>query len=151
MQITHQADYATRAVLYLAQQKKEKHVATGKIAREQNIPPSFLAKIVSQLSIAGILNTSRGAHGGIWLARDPEDITLLEVVEAIDGPIRLNICSDGKGECSLEETCLLHPIWREAQDQLIAKLQSTNFTQLIANDPSNQAVTQLANYEEPRT
>jgi Rrf2 family protein len=136
MQITHQADYATRAILYLAQHGKDRHIATGKIAREQKIPPSFLAKIVSQLSIAGILNTSRGAHGGIWLARDPEDISLLEVVEAIDGPIRLNICSDGAGECSLEETCQLHPIWREAQDQLVTKLKNTNFNQLIAIDIS---------------
>jgi Rrf2 family protein len=140
MQITHQADYATRAILYLAQREKGKHIATGKVAKEQKIPSSFLAKIVSQLSIAGILQTSRGAHGGIWLARDPEDITLLEVVEAIDGPIRLNVCSDSSGECTLEDDCPMHPVWCEAQDQLITKLKSTNFTQLASKSPSNQTV-----------
>ena len=51
------------------------------------IPPSFLAKIISQLSIAGLLHTSRGARGGVTLAREPKDITLLEVIEAIDGPL----------------------------------------------------------------
>jgi len=151
MQITHQADYATRAILYLAQQGKDQHIATGKIAREQKIPPSFLAKIVSQLSIAGILNTSRGAHGGIWLARDPDDITLLDVVEAIDGPIRLNVCSTSEGECSLEESCLIHPVWCEAQDQLVAKLKNTNFTQLIVNDQANQVKDQSVNYEKPQS
>src|SRR5678815_3687178 len=92
MQITRQADYAVRAVLHLARMGNNDRAATSTIAKEQNIPPSFLAKIISQLSIAGLLHTSRGARGGVTLARDPKDITLLEVVEAIDGPIQLNEC-----------------------------------------------------------
>ena len=87
MQITRQADYAVRAVLYLAHLDDSERAATSTVAKEQHIPPSFLAKIISQLSIAGLLHTSRGARGGVTLAREPKDITLLEVVEAIDGPI----------------------------------------------------------------
>ena len=87
MQITRQADYAVRAVLYLAHLDASECAATSTVAQEQHIPPSFLAKIISQLSIAGLLHTSRGARGGVTLAREPKDITLLEVVEAIDGPI----------------------------------------------------------------
>ena len=60
--------------------------------REMKIPPSFLAKIISQLSIAGLLHTSRGARGGVTLARAPGEISMLDVVEAIDGPILLNEC-----------------------------------------------------------
>ncbi len=87
MQITRQADYAVRAVLYLAQLGQDRRASTSQIAQEQQIPPSFLAKIVSQLSVAGLLQTSRGARGGVSLARTPDQISLLEVVEAIDGPI----------------------------------------------------------------
>src|SRR4030042_1522260 len=99
MQITRQADYAIRAVLYLARLGSSQRAATSQVAQAQRIPPSFLAKIISQLSIAGLLHTSRGARGGVTLARDPEDITLLEVVEAIDGPIQLNECIGPDGTC----------------------------------------------------
>ena len=99
MQITRQADYAVRAVLYLARQENAERAATSAIAKEQRIPPSFLAKIISQLSIAGLLHTSRGARGGVTLAREAKDISLLEVVEAIDGPIQLNECAGDENNC----------------------------------------------------
>ena len=92
MQITRQADYAVRAVHYLATLESGSRAATSQIAEKKHIPPSFLAKIISQLSVAGLLHTSRGARGGVSLARDPEEISLLDVVEAIDGPIMLNEC-----------------------------------------------------------
>ena len=98
MQITRQADYAVRAVYHLSQLEPGERAATSQIAEEQQIPPSFLAKIVSQLSIAGLLQTSRGARGGVSLAKSPEEISLLEVVEAIDGPILLNVCVTGNGK-----------------------------------------------------
>src|SRR5512133_2830542 len=104
MQITRQADYAVRAVLHLAR-NGDQRVATNIIAEEQRIPPSFLAKIVSQLSIAGLLHTSRGARGGVTLAREPKEISLLEVIEAIDGPIQLNECVGNDGVCTFEEDC----------------------------------------------
>lgn len=132
MQITRQADYATRAVLQLAQAGNNKHLSTSDVAKEQNIPQSFLPKIISQLSIAGILQTSRGAHGGIRLAREPKNITLLEVIEAIDGPIHLNVCVSGEGLCLLEENCQLQSVWCDIKNELIAKLKNANFGQLIA-------------------
>lgn len=131
MQITRQADYAVRAVLYLARLGSEQRAATSQVAQEQRIPPSFLAKIISQLSIAGLLHTSRGARGGVTLAREPKDISLLEVVEAIDGPILLNECVGGDGTCSFEEECPLRPVWCEAQGELIARLRGTTFAQLM--------------------
>lgn len=132
MQITRQADYATRAVLYLARNRNGKRVATSQVAKEQQIPSSFLAKIISQLSIAGLLHTSRGAHGGIALARNPEQITLLQVIEAIDGPIHLNICVGKEGVCSFEDNCPIQLVWCDAQNELITKLRNTNFAELIA-------------------
>ena len=131
MQITRQADYAVRAVLYLAKIGPEMRAATSQIALEQQIPPSFLAKIVSQLSVAGLLQTSRGARGGVSLARSPEQISLLEVVEAIDGPILLNECVGGNGACTFGDNCPMQPIWCDAQSGLVQRLRSTTFDTFI--------------------
>ncbi len=132
MQITRQADYAVRAVLYLARLDNTERAATSTVAQKQRIPPSFLAKIISQLSIAGLLHTSRGARGGVTLAREPQDITLLEVIEAIDGPIELNECVGEDASCAFDGDCPLRPVWCEAQKELVARLKSTNFQQLLA-------------------
>ncbi len=131
MQITRQADYAVRAVLYLTRLGVGNKAATSKIAQDQHIPPSFLAKIVSQLSIAGLLHTSRGAHGGVTLARNPEDISLLDVVEAIDGPIRLNECVHADGMCAFADDCPLTSIWQDAQHDLVTRLGGANFAQFV--------------------
>ena len=133
MQITRQADYAVRAVLYLANNGEERS-ATSQVAQEQNIPPSFLAKIISQLSIAGLLHTSRGARGGVTLARQPDEISLLEVIEAIDGPIQLNECAGENGTCNFDSDCPLRPVWCEAQEDLVNRLKGTNFAQLMEKE-----------------
>jgi Rrf2 family protein len=130
MQITRQADYAIRAVRYLSKLGADKRAATSTVAKEMKIPPSFLAKIVSQLSIAGLLNTSRGARGGVMLARDAKDISLLDVVEAIDGPILLNQCVGHPGECEFADDCAMHPIWMDAQQMLTQRLGETSFAKL---------------------
>ena len=134
MQITRQADYAMRAVAYLANLGPQQRAATSQIAEEQQIPPSFLAKIVSQLSVAGLLQTSRGARGGVSLARSPEDISFLEVVEAIDGPILLNECVIDGSACTFGETCLLRPVFCDAQADLVNRLESTSFLTVIATN-----------------
>lgn len=132
MQITRQADYAVRAVLHLARMGNTERAATSTVAKEQNIPPSFLAKIISQLSIAGLLHTSRGARGGVTLAREPQEITLLEVVEAIDGPIQLNECVGSDGVCTFDDNCPIKPVWCNAQEELVQRLKNTNFGDLLA-------------------
>ena len=133
MQITRQADYAVRAVLYLAKLGADQRAATSQIAQEQLIPPSFLAKIVSQLSVAGLLQTSRGARGGVSLAKSPKDISVLEVVEAIDGPILLNECVSSSGVCAFGDECLMRPIWCDTQAQLVARLKNTTFAEILGN------------------
>jgi len=134
MQITRQADYAVRAVAYLSKLGDDKRAATSHIAEEQQIPPSFLAKIVSQLSVAGLLHTSRGARGGVSLARDPEEISLLEVVEAIDGPILLNECVSDHGVCVFGDSCSIRPVWCDAQAELVSTLRTTTFDKLVNGD-----------------
>ncbi|MBN1302791.1 MAG: Rrf2 family transcriptional regulator [Anaerolineales bacterium] len=137
MQITRQADYAVRAVLYLARLGTSQRAATSQVAQKQSIPPSFLAKIISQLSIAGLLHTSRGARGGVTLARDPQEITLLEVIEAIDGPIQLNECVVENSICNFDSDCPLRPVWQAAQRDLVARLKGTNFASLLEEDKSS--------------
>ncbi len=131
MQITRQADYAMRAVAYLAKIGEDQRAATSQIADDQKIPPSFLAKIVSQLAVAGLLQTSRGARGGVSLARSPEEISVLEVVEAIDGPILINECVIDSGTCTFGDTCALRPVFCAAQADLVERLDTTSFSTVI--------------------
>jgi Rrf2 family protein len=132
MQITRQADYALRAMLYLARLDQNQRAATNQIANSQKIPPSFLAKIISQLSIAGLIHTSRGARGGVSLARPAEDISVLDVVEAIDGPIGLNECTLNNDACNVGEKCPIHDIWCESQTELVNRLRTTTFATFVA-------------------
>ena len=130
MQITRQADYALRAMFYLSKLEPSVRAATSLIANEQRIPPSFLAKIISQLSIAGLIHTSRGARGGVSLARPPENISILEVVEAIDGPLTLNECTHSIEGCPFGENCPIRPVWCDVQSELVERLRNTSFAAL---------------------
>lgn len=143
MQITRQADYAVRAVLYLATIEPHGRATTAQIAHEQHIPPTFLAKIISQLSAAGVVRAIRGANGGVALAHPADEITLLEIVEAIDGPITLNSCLNDPTSCPLNGDCPVCNVWREAQDSLTAYLRATNFGMLARAQASTLAVNEL--------
>ena len=132
MQITRQADYAIRAILYLAQLGPDEKASTSQIAEEKDIPLSFLAKIIAQLSVAGLLQTMRGARGGVTLARPAKDINLLEVVEAIDGPIQINECVNDSYQCS-QHGCPMRGIWQDTQADLVNRLRSSTFDQFVAD------------------
>ena len=131
MQITRQADYAVRAVYYLTQLGSDGRAATSKIAKKQHIPASFLAKIVSQLSVAGLLKTSRGARGGVSLARQPKDITLLDVVEAIDGPIRRTPCFIRRDECRCNRRCPIYDSWNAMQNSFAESLEKHTLDSIV--------------------
>lgn len=130
MQITRQADYAVRAVSYLAGLEPGVKATTKNIAEIQSIPPSFLAKIIAQLTVVGLLETTRGVHGGVSLARKPEEISLLDVVEAIDGPVMVNVCVNDDYECSVEN-CSIRPIWNDVQNDLVKRLRESTFAQFL--------------------
>ena len=133
MQITRQAEYAVRTVLYLAKQAPGTSIPTARIAKEQDIPSPFLAKIVLQLSALGILHTSRGAKGGVQLAKPADEISLLQIVEAIDGPIEINNCVLEAGRCHQSRDCAVRVIWCDAYAKLAERLSQTNFAQLASN------------------
>lgn len=128
--ITRQADYAVRSVLDLTLIPDEQAAFSRDIAERQNIPPSFVAKILTRLARQGIVQTQRGLTGGVRLNRPAGEITLLEVIEAIDGPIALNLCVRGPDLCPLEENCRVHPIWDVLNGDLRQRLSRITFAQL---------------------
>jgi Rrf2 family protein len=134
MQLSRRADYGVRLILDLAVQPQETRSSTQEIAARQSIPLPFLAKIISQLSLAGLVVTFRGAGGGVTLARPATDINLLQVVEALDGPIALNRCLLQPGACPREDHCPVHETWQTIQHQLATVLRETTFDQLARRE-----------------
>jgi len=130
LEVTRQADYALRAATEIARLPEGERVATATIASQQNIPLPFLAKIISQLVVRGILETVRGASGGVNLARLPQDITMLEIIEAIDGPISLNRCTRDPSVCEQMSSCPFCEIFVEAQLALTNRLENTTLADL---------------------
>ena len=135
MQISRQTDYGVRAMLEVAGLEPGGRARTRDVALRQDIPHVFLTKIILQLVRAGLLMSYRGAGGGIGLARPREEITLRDIVEAVEGPIALNRCVVRAGECPREKTCPVHPIWMKAQASLMALLESTRLCDLVASAP----------------
>ena len=135
MQITHQADYAIRTMYYLARLSPDQKASTRQIAREYQIPASFLTKIISQLSVAGLIRTARGASGGISLSQPPEKITMLDVLVAIDGPVALNECLNNSESCTFSQNCVLHRFWSDASEELVGRLRSMTFDKLAVSGP----------------
>jgi Rrf2 family protein len=131
MQISRRADYGVRVILDLATQPETGRASTQAIAARQNIPTPFLAKIISQLSLAGLVITYRGAVGGVSLSRPSSEISLLHVIEALEGPIQLNRCLIEAHRCPQDEKCPVHGIWARAQADLTALLDATTFDDLV--------------------
>lgn len=136
MQITRKTDYAIRSVLYLAS-RSDAITMIDEIAREMGIPRSLLAKILQKLVKAGIIRSFRGIGGGFRLDREPGDISLLDVIEAIQGPIAMNACALEKGACSRSPDCVVHPVWVEVRREAERILGGKDFAAL-AEDLSRQ-------------
>ncbi len=128
--LSRRADYGVRAMMDIALQPSTERTIVSSIAKRQAIPPSFLAKIVPLLARAGLVRTSLGAAGGITLAISPEDISLLQIIEAIDGPLALNLCSLNPADCKQSATCSACQVWGKAQAQLNHTLAQTRLSDL---------------------
>lgn len=130
MEITRQADYAVRSMVHLSDIPMDTRVSTASISEAESIPLPFLTKVISRLATAGLVTTSRGMGGGVSLARPPEEITLLRVVEAVDGPIVLNHCLLRAGSCEREPECAAHDAWAEIQERLVQDLDGVTMKEL---------------------
>jgi Rrf2 family protein len=133
MEISRRTDYGVRVIIDLASLPSNGRASTSDIADRQNIPAPFLAKIISQLSLSGLVYTYRGSGGGVSLARPASEISLLEVIEALDGPMRLNRCTIEPDACPQNGHCPVHHIWVQAQTDLTVLLGNTTFDNLISS------------------
>src|SRR5574341_2189026 len=111
MKLARGGEYGIRGVLYLAQQNDGKVNMLSAIAKAQEVAPRFLAKIFQALAKAGVVKSHRGAKGGFSLARSASEITIKDVIEAIEGPIYLNVCLLAPGECNRDKFCSMHKVW----------------------------------------
>lgn len=135
--VTREADYALRCILFLSD-KEEIHRSVRDISAEMQIPESFLAKILQRLMRAGIVLSVRGAGGGFKLARPAAEISVLSVMEAIDGQIVINRCAVDPGICSLSADCVIHPLWTILKGELERKFEKINFKDLAAKRRAGQ-------------
>jgi len=131
MQITRSGEYGLRGLLFLAKQPPEKITLVSEISRSQNIPGTFLAKIFQRLSKAGLLRSIRGAKGGFSLGKPANEITMREIIEALEGPIALNRCLLKEGECAEEKGCPMHQVWEEIQRRFLEILDRTTMEDLV--------------------
>src|SRR5512138_202947 len=122
MEITRATEYAVRCVLHLALEQPDRVVPRREIARAREIPEHFLGKIAQRLARAGIVRIHQGARGGYQLAIPPDQLTLLQVVEAAEGSLVLNKCVMNAKTCSRSCICAAHRVWSEARRQLRATL-----------------------------
>ncbi|MBI2251442.1 MAG: Rrf2 family transcriptional regulator [Armatimonadetes bacterium] len=105
MKLGRQIDYALKAMITLT--KNNKTFQIKDISNSRGIPHPFLIKIIQMLNKAGLVRTLRGPKGGVFLSRDPSEITLKEIIEAVSGKIKFNPCSVSRGnkDCIFEEDC----------------------------------------------
>lgn len=130
MELTRKGEYAIRGIVYLAGKPIDKVCLLSDIAAAVDVPPTFLAKIFQQFSKLGLVKSFRGTGGGFMLGRPPESITLLEVVEAVEGPIISNRCVVTPSDCGRSEVCNVHPVWKRVQDQVRGVLEGVTLKDL---------------------
>ncbi len=128
--ISRQTDYASRIVLHLACLEKGARVPIAEIAHRRLLPAPFVRRVIGRLVSAGIVATVRGAGGGVALARPAAEISLLDVVRAMEGGIVLNACVDAPHSCPLATKCPVQAAWTDATRALEANLAAVRFDSL---------------------
>ena len=118
LRISRKIDYGLRAMIYLASIPPDAIVPFREIARQMMVPEDFLAKILKTLVDQRLVRSTRGPHGGYALARPAHDISFLEVIEAVEGPIAINVCLDDD-PCSKAAACTMVHVWRKGQERML--------------------------------
>ena len=128
MKLSRKSDYALRAVRHISGLQKGELSSISAIAEAEKIPREFLAKILQDLTMGGILVSFRGVKGGYALARDAKQVTFLNVIEAIDGPMHLNLCTEPGGcVCKKNQPCGLRDFWTSHEKVVKNALTKQNF------------------------
>jgi Rrf2 family protein len=130
MQLTRAADYAVRVMVHLAGLPPETRASRSELAVAAACPEQFLSKVLQNLTRAGLVISHRGNTGGFELPPNQRGATMLTIVEAIEGPMRLNICLGADRACARQEWCPAHDVWTEAQAAVAQVLRSSTIADL---------------------
>jgi Rrf2 family transcriptional regulator, cysteine metabolism repressor len=135
LSLGRRADYAIRATLDLASHHEvDRRRKAREIGAAMDVPASYLPQILALLVRAGIASSVAGPRGGYGLAREPAEISLLDVVRAVDGEVESKECVLRGGPCRWEDCCAVHEPWTRAQQALMAELAATTFADVVALD-----------------
>jgi Rrf2 family protein len=132
LELTKRADYAIRAVLALARTPGTERRSVRDVAAQQRIPVRFLPQVMGDLVRAGLVEATVGRSGGYRLAKPPTEISLLDVVEAVEGDSRRRVCVLRGGPCALDGVCDVHAVFAAAQDDVLRRLRTTTVTDAIS-------------------
>lgn len=130
--VNRRTDYAVRVLLYLAQRPAGSRASAEEIMREMLVPRAYLHRIIARLSNTGFLATFAGPKGGLELALPARDINLLQVWEAMEGPLLISNCLKSPGECPLDEGCPVRQRWGRIQAVLVHELKSITLAELAS-------------------
>jgi Rrf2 family iron-sulfur cluster assembly transcriptional regulator len=140
MQVTRAGEYAIIGLLYLAKQPPERTIMIDEISEAEGVPKSFLAKIFQSVAKAGFVRSHRGAGGGFSLAKPPAEITVLQVLQCIEGAFALQKCVTDDPECVVSTTrmsnCTLCAVFSEAQNRVNEVFARTTLADLLQPKPS---------------
>jgi Rrf2 family protein len=133
MEITRRTDYAIRILLELARSGGGP-LSVRLLAEKQDVPYAFARGIHRDLAAAGLVEARRGSAGGAMLARSPHEITLLDVLHATQGSASCAVCSRDMTWCKRVAGCVVHRVWREADEMMVRYLGSKSLTGLIEQE-----------------
>ena len=135
MQLTRAADYAVRMMIHLATLPSDSRTNRAALAVACEIPEPFVGKILQSLTRAGLIASHRGVNGGFALTRSPGSVSILDVIEAVEGPTLLNICIRPGDSCTRKSWCPAHTVWVEAQHAMTAVLRRATLASLAQPQP----------------
>ena len=130
MQVSRKVDYALRAVIYLSMRGDGQPVSVKEIADRRRVPQKFLEKIIKDLIRTGLVRSHRGSHGGYTLTRSADAITFRDVIEAVEGPISINVCVTEQRDCSVLASCNMQRVWEEGQRRMLEFFADTTLADL---------------------
>lgn len=131
MQINRQTEYAIKTMLELAKNGEDVILSTRFISEQQDIPEDFLKKTIKLLVIADLVITQRGTNGGVKLAKPIKEISLADIIAAIEGPIALNICLSPDYNCPNKPNCSISRALEKAQVAMLKELENQTLADMI--------------------
>ena len=134
MRLSLRTDYALRAMIYLAIRRGDGPRTIAEVSRVEKTPREFTAKVLRDLCRLGFLNSMLGSRGGYRLARPPNEITVLEVMEALDGPLAINKCLADPSFCSHTPGCRMHRLFRVANEKMREVLGGSTIADIAADN-----------------